>query len=292
MRRIVAGPVVFGVAILAALSLLLVGLRVTTSLAIVDQPANVASLSPKPELLRGAVEPPTARSDGAMMRAPANLLQPAIQKGVDGLRELREDYPRDPALLEALAVAHAAKPTGALQALDTLDALFAVVPAKARDERLAAIVTKASLGPANVAARALALMAQRMGQAGADQLYDLYVTSPAVRTAARAQLDDPRTREHFTPALAVAYDLRRTEGCADKRKLLQRAAEVGDDRSVTILQILSNPTRKGCGYRNRKPCPPPCAEQASELKRAASSIQNRLSAEAQSAKPGTKASHE
>jgi hypothetical protein len=100
-----------------------------------------------------------------------------------------------------------------------------------------------------------------------------------VRVAARERLDDPRTRKNFTPALAIAYELRITEGCADKKKLLDRAAKVGDERSVALLQMLSNRTKKGCGYKNRRPCPAPCAAQATEFKRTVSTIQKRLTAE-------------
>ncbi len=227
---------------------------------------------------------PAPMPEGPIERAPQELLAPAIQRGVEGLKELAARYPRDPAVLEPLAVAHSKQKGGELGSLEALDTLFAVAPHKALDKQLATIVTKAALGPGDVAARALDLMAQRMGNQGADMLYDLWVTAPKLRVAARERLDNPKVRESFSPALAAAFDLRITDGCEAREKLLPRVAKVGDERSIAILQMLSSRTKKGCGYRKSRPCPPPCSKQAADFKRAASEIQKRLTAEAAQAK--------
>jgi hypothetical protein len=99
-------------------------------------------------------------------------------------------------------------------------------------------------------------MARRMGRRGADLLYDMFVTSPNLRVAARERLDNPNTRKSFSPALAIAYELKTASGCEARLPLLDRAGNVGDERSLAILQTLGSRTRKGCGFRKQRPALP------------------------------------
>jgi serine/threonine protein kinase len=297
LRRLVAVPAVYGIALVATIALLQLGVRLRSSAAelaalpepVVPVAVPTASPStvtptqpPKPEL---EPAPPLPAADTAPIeRAPTELLAQAIPGGADTLGELRERYPRDPAVLEPLALAYAQRPEGMLPALEALDTLFAVAPNKVLDRLLNELVMKAALAAGGVAARALDLMAQRMGRRGADLLYDMFVTSPSLRVAARERLDNPATKQNFSPALAIAYELKIAKGCEARLPLLARAGKLGDERSLAILQTLSTRTKKGCGPRKLKPCPAPCTAEAAAFKRAAGEIQKRLSAQARPAR--------
>jgi hypothetical protein len=95
-----------------------------------------------------------------------------------------------------------------------------------------------------------------------------------VKTSPQAQalLATRAVRERASPALSIAYDLRRTTTCSAKLPLLTRAAELGDERSIAILAPLATGSRKGCGKRKKDPCPPPCAEEAKKFNEAISRI--------------------
>nr|HMR09216.1 hypothetical protein [Polyangiaceae bacterium] len=124
--------------------------------------------------------------------------------------------------------------------------------------------------------RTLQVMADEMGTAGPDLLYDLYVTTPNVRDQARGLLLKPATRAHATQALLIAFDIRSADSCEARLELLPRASTDGDQRAVATLVMLSNNTRKGCGFKKRFPCPPPCAKQALAFQQTVKQIQTRL----------------
>ena len=295
MRRLLAGPVVLGGAAAATIALLQFGVRLRTVVpTIAAQPEVVAPEPATPEPEKPATTasaaappvtpPPATSSTPPIERAPSQELARAIPRGVGGLVELRERYPRDPGVLEPLALAYGEQPGGDVKALEVLDTLFQVAPHKALDKKLSTIVMRATQQTGDIAAKALDLMAFRMGKAGPDLLYDLFVANSRLRVSARERLDDPRTRAHFTPELAIAYELRTAKGCDERVPLLPRAAKVGDERSMAVLQLLSNRTKRGCGWKKSRPCPPPCQSQAAAFRKTASDIQSRLSAAAKAQK--------
>jgi hypothetical protein len=53
-------------------------------------------------------------------------------------------------------------------------------------------------------------------------------------------------------ALAVALDLRKAETCEERAKLVERAVEFGDRRSLHLLGKLN--VRRGCGPTKREDC--------------------------------------
>jgi hypothetical protein len=130
-------------------------------------------------------------------------------------------------------------------------------PDLAQDPRLLFDVRRAAQEPKSQAV-ALELAATRLGMAGADLLFDLWVNSrgkPATKAlaeAARAQLD--QARSHASPALDVALDLMSARSCSAYKALLPRAVEHADMRALPSLNKLL--ARNGCGFLGFGDCYP------------------------------------
>jgi serine/threonine protein kinase len=211
--------------------------------------SSVTSGAPVP------VPPPPAR-------ATSDELTVAVAKGVDGLLPLAEKYPHDPAVLKPLVIAFASRSTGLADAMVVATRLFDAAPEQAADEDLRFLVKKAAGTPGETSKIALAALTEHMGSAGPDLLYEMMLSDTKTSQKARELLASEPVRARASPALAVAYELRLATSCSAKVPLLPRAAELGDDRSVSILSPLATGARRGCGRRRREPCPPPCAEEA------------------------------
>jgi serine/threonine protein kinase len=230
-----------------------------------DVAARLAAL-PKPTPPAPVTAPATS---GAPVPAPppparatSDELAAAVAKGVDGLLPLAEKYPHDPAVLKPLVIAFASRSTGLADAMVVATRLFDAAPEQAADEDLRFLVKKAAGTPGETSKLALAALTQHMGSAGPDLLYEMMLTDVKTSQQARELLASAPVRARASPALAVAYELRLASSCSAKVPLLPRAAELGDDRTLSILSPLATGARKGCGRRKREPCPPPCAEEA------------------------------
>jgi len=77
------------------------------------------------------------------------------------------------------------------------------------------------------------------------------VTKPAKNQASKLLRSDA-VEKKASPALAVAVDLRFAGGCHAKHKLLDRAKEHGDRRSLAQLRGLLH--SKGCGFLGLGDC--------------------------------------
>ncbi|MBE7485236.1 MAG: serine/threonine protein kinase [Polyangiaceae bacterium] len=286
--RVLAGPVLTTAAIVVSLGLLHLGQRARAKL---PAPAPVPSAEvgkpPEPETKPAEKAPASAASapveavQGGSIRgprAPAEEVRAAAERGVDALLPLRERYPDDPAVLEPLVLALGGSTEGLPRAMGELDQLFRVAPERVADKTLGALVVKAALSPGEASTRALDVMGQRMGTLGADMLFDLMVTSVPLRQAARERLDDPKVKQQFTPALAIAFELRTAKTCEDRLPLLERAKQHGDARSVSVLIGLGSGAKRGCGPKKNKPCPPACVAEAARFKDAALNLQAKLNA--------------
>jgi eukaryotic-like serine/threonine-protein kinase len=113
-------------------------------------------------------------------------------------------------------------------------------------------------------------LSSRLGSAGLDVLYDLVSSHDATKAATRAQalLARPEVIELGSPAMKIAYDLRRAS-CQHRQFLFVRAAEEGDDRALSVLTAMRppscDPQRTACCYRRH-----------GELERAVTAIQARI----------------
>ncbi|HEX5099545.1 MAG TPA: serine/threonine-protein kinase [Polyangiaceae bacterium] len=220
-----------------------------------------------------ALPPPTATPPSAgTARAPTDELARAVALGVDGLLPLAEHYPTDPAVLKPLVMAFASRSTGLADAMTVATRLFDAAPESTADPDLRFLVKKGAGTAGQSQKIALEAMTGHMGSAGPDLLYEMMLNDVKTSPQAQALLATRAVRERASPALSIAYDLRRTTTCSAKLPLLTRAAELGDERSIAILAPLATGSRKGCGKRKKDPCPPPCAEEAKKFNEAISRI--------------------
>jgi hypothetical protein len=91
-------------------------------------------------------------------------------------------------------------------------------------------------------------LASRVGSDGVDVLYEIVRTRGGSKAAARAEslLVRSDVNARATPALQITYALRAAP-CAEKLALLDRAAQVGDTRTLVVMET----TVKSCFSRNQ-----------------------------------------
>jgi len=91
-------------------------------------------------------------------------------------------------------------------------------------------------------------LASRVGSDGVDVLYEIVRTRGGSKAAARAEslLVRSDVNARATPTLQITYALRAAP-CAEKLALLDRAAEIGDTRTLVVLET----TVKACFSRNQ-----------------------------------------
>jgi serine/threonine-protein kinase len=103
---------------------------------------------------------------------------------------------------------------------------------------------------------ALELAAERLGEAGADILFDVSTSKAPPKSEspqiAKALLEKDEVRAHASKALAVALELRDKPRCEEAKRLLPRAIENADERSVRPLT--SYTSRSGCGFLGLGDC--------------------------------------
>jgi hypothetical protein len=154
--------------------------------------------------------------------------------------------------------------------------LFDAAPEQTLDDDLRFLVKKGASTPGDTSKLAFKALTAHMGSAGPDLLYEIMLNdSRAAGKRAAELLASTAVRERASPALLTALDLRSASSCSAKVPLLERAAELGDDRAISILGPLATGTKKGCGRRKREPCPPPCAEEAKQFNEAIARIVSR-----------------
>jgi serine/threonine-protein kinase len=210
-------------------------------------------------------------------KAPAQELAAASLKGTVGLLPLSERYPEDPNVLRPLLYSFASRATGLLDAISVAARLLRVSPTDAVEPDLRYLVRKAATTPGQASQLAFDIMSEQMGSTGADLLYDLMLSEPKVAKTAEQLLMKPQVTASFSPALAIAYELRKAKSCADRLPLLERAAGLGDKRSVAILYPLSASSKHGCGKWKRSPCPAACPEEAAAYMQTVTQILGRQS---------------
>ena len=123
---------------------------------------------------------------------------------------------------------------------------------------------------------ALDLAADRLGEPGADILFEVSTTKATPKNdapqMARALLDKEEVRGHASKALAVALELRHTTRCDEAKRLLPGAIENADERSVRPLTAFSS--RRGCGFLGLSDCFS-CLRKGDDLSSALAAAQSR-----------------
>ena len=262
-------------------------------------PTAAASPAPKAEPERVAAvapAPPAAEARAVLVPAPASAAPPAAppvdtgpratpeelaqakEKGVDGLELLAARYPTDPAVLRALFLGFASRANGLVDAMALAKRLLAVAPEQAEDKDVRFLVKRGAATPGQPSALAFPLLAESMGSAGPDLLYELTLTDARASVRADQLLASEAVRAKATPALLVANDLRKAASCSARVPLLERAAAVGDERSAAILAPLGASAKKGCGKKKKLPCPAACPAEAERFLDTVAKIRARLNA--------------
>lgn len=210
--------------------------------------------------------------------APIEPLASAGPLRPDPTSTLAASPPGDPSeALKARAIAHSEHASELADAVRTLDRLLTRAPERANDPVVRSILSRAALTAGEPSDEAFRVMSTRMGSKGPDLLYDLMLGEPALAERAKYQLRRFRVRKQFTPALAIAYDLRFSPSCGSRFSLLDRAGEVGDQRSIETLSALLGKPEK-CGGPLGLPCLPRCQREAIPFARSIESMSKRLRA--------------
>jgi serine/threonine-protein kinase len=219
-----------------------------------------------------------ATSDDEPPAAPTTAssadLAAARAGGLVALGPLAQRFPSDPAVLEALMVAHASDKAGYLAAIGVARRLFDVAPKTTTDEDVRRVLLLAANGPPEVAVQAFDLIATRMGSAGPDLLFELATTATTAKSPKERStklLDDPAVRALASPALLIAIELRAVLPCG-RKPLLARARDTGDARALASLKQPLATT--GCGFFRRGDCYD-CFGNRAELKEAIAAIEAR-----------------
>lgn len=243
--------------------------------------------TPGPEPLSEPAPPPSSSANDAQKQlASSEALVSAVAEGTDGLRVLSERYPRDPAVLKALMLAFATSTDTLIEAVETARRLLMIAPEEQEDKDVRYIVSRAADDKGKASELAFVVMSQHMGKAGADLLYDLMLRRPELETRAKTALDSLRRSSQFSPALAIAYDLRVAPSCASRVGLLPRAEAFGDERSAQQLSALSR-RPAGCKKTRYRPCRARCSQEWRPFSETARKIYVRLAA----ARSGVNAVH-
>lgn len=207
--------------------------------------------------------------------APAEALSAAKAQGAEGLEALHEEYPGDPAVLRTLLIAHAASADGLERAMELAEKLHAIDPRALLDPVVENAIVEAATGPGPGRARALSILAARMGSRGPDLLWDLAHGSSGAKADARNLLARAEVQARGTPALQVATALDGAKSCEDKAALLDRVRQHGDERSVDILRPLTVGSKTGCGFLSLGACAARCHKQAAEMREAIAAVGKR-----------------
>ena len=203
-------------------------------------------------------------------------IEQASSGGVAALSALTAQYPQDPRIRRALAQALMAQNNG-------LDALRWMAKAVAIDSSIVSETevrqaAELALNAAESTETALPLLESELGTVGVDVLYAL-ATRPGqsrVKVARISQsLAKPEVRAHASAAALIALDLRAAEKCEAKHALLQKAAELGDLRTLEQLKPLL--LTRNCGPMGLLDCWP-CLRKDAALRTAIAAIAARTKA--------------
>lgn len=249
---------------------------------------RLANPSPPPAAATGAPEatPPTppvasiANPPSQPVRlASDDELAAATTRGVEGWSALAGRYPSDARVLRALVLAHASRAAELGDAMKAVRQLFHVAPDEAKRADMQYLVQRAAETPGVPADLAWKILVEDMGIYGPDVLYATMLNKPKLADRAELLLNDATVRQRGSPALGIAYDLRKASSCSARLPLLERAIAIGDERAVAVLGGLSSGSARGCGKNKRKPCPPACPEQAEQFRAAMAKITQRVKAD-------------
>ncbi|HPB95989.1 MAG TPA: serine/threonine-protein kinase, partial [Polyangiaceae bacterium] len=183
--------------------------------------------------------PPVASSmQNASATADPQQLEKAVKAGSESIEQLLTQFPNDPAVLAQVAKARlgGASPD---TCIEVYDKLFSLDPEKRKDNAVLEDVLGALTKPSSQEV-VFSLLESHWGTEGPDLIHDLAfgkrTTTAAIASRAAKSIKSEAARKNASPALLIALDLRFNGGCQAKHRLLDRAREHGDERSLTQLR--------------------------------------------------------
>jgi hypothetical protein len=173
-------------------------------------------------------------------------------------------------------VEYARTPADLPAAVEALEKMLQLAPERAGDADVRRIVLAAATSGGEASPAAFRLMSSGMGSKGPDLLYDLMLEHPELADRAKFRLTRYSVRRHFTPQLSIAFDLRFAATCAGRTSMLQRAHELGDQRSINVLSSLVSQA-PNCGKGGLR-CLATCPRESALFTRSIERIAQRLRA--------------
>ena len=234
-----------------AIGLLVAGLVVGGGLGYILAPSGATIAAPPPTASAEA-PPPTSAS-----AAPPKMS--AMDKVASGdeaaMKSIADKATADRTVEETLALGGGRR-AAKIAEIEKLGRTLAKNPELAKDAQMLKRLRK-DAKDAEISLQVLKILAAIPGSEGIDVLYDIWVrtrgTTPTTELAEELVMSK-EVRPKASPALAVALDLRTTKECADVEKVVVRAKEHGDTRSLILLGRLMR--RFGCGDKKNEDCYP------------------------------------
>ncbi len=240
--------------------------------------------SPAPSSAAFAAGSASSASPGAASARPERLLVTALSSPAGPQREALPapalkapaGAPKSADDWKARAVEYARTPADLPAAVEALEKMLQLAPERAGDPDVRRIMVAAATSSGEASPAAFRLMSNAMGSKGPDLLYDLMLEHPELADRAKFRLTRYSVRRHFSPQLSIAFDLRFAATCAGRTSMLQRAHELGDERSINVLSSLVSPA-PSCGKGGSR-CAVACPREAALFARSIERIAQRLRA--------------
>jgi serine/threonine-protein kinase len=215
--------------------------------------AGVSNFRPSPSTRNDSSAQTVHAPEQLEQRAPATEVAFARSAGTAALESLLTKYPSDSSII--LEIAKLQFANGQFSAsVASIDRAIAANSRLAENAEVATLIWK-SIQKRESSDAAFQLLEGPMGARGADILYDL-LTTDGVRREIKA-----RAEEHFTsgrhmrrssPALQALVSLKLASSCLERRRAIELAVNLGDDRFLPLLEPLQS--RVGCGVDQMSDC--------------------------------------
>lgn len=261
----------------AQLALALVG-GLVVGAAVVGVGLIVIALRADPEVGRRR-SAPSARAPGSAVaallpeRATASAVSLARASGSAALDALAQQYPKDPSIVIELAKLQFA--AGEFSAsVGSIARALVLDKTVAQDAELASLLWKL-VQKRECSESTFKLLEGPMGTRGADILYDLATTDGVrrdIKARANEFFDSGRYRGSSSPELALLMNLRNAANCDERKRSVEQASTLGDERILPLLEALQK--RDGCGSQGRDDCNP-CLRGADLLEHSISVVRRR-----------------
>lgn len=198
-------------------------------------------------------EPTASPSAVASERAPETDVAFARANGTAAFEALIAKYPTDASVMIEMAKLQFAN-SEFYACVGSIARALTISPKVANQAEVATLLWKA-VQKRESADAVFELLEGPMGTRGSDILYDL-ASTPELRKEVRARAEEyfatDRFRSRSTPALVTLIELNQATDCPTRRRLIEQALNVGDDRYLPVLKSFEREV--GCGATEEEDC--------------------------------------